>query len=143
MWTCKRCQRENDDAAAFCPQCGGPRAAGRFGQAAGRREKVFRTPKGAYRVPDTGVTERKRRRGRLHALAWLAGACLAVLLPVWTAALAVLRYDDVSSALLPLLLGPEAPGWLGAVLYGLMALAAVLLSLLPGLWTMLLAGNSR
>ena len=141
MWTCKQCQKENEDGAAFCPQCGAKQAAGRFDTGAKKREKVFRKSV-SYRVPDTGVNERKARRVLLPFLARLAGSCLMALLPLCTLALSILQRDTLKAALLPLFLegGPE---WLGTAIYVLLCAAAVLVSLLPGLWTYMLGRENR
>ena len=143
MWTCKQCNGENNDRAALCAHCGAARAAGRFDPPAGRREKVFRQARPAYQTPDTGLGNRKRRPRALSAAARIIGILLMALLPLWVLALAVTQYGALSGALVPLFLAPEAPAWLGAALYGLMTLTAVLLSLLPGLWTKMLGNESR
>ena len=72
---------------------------------------------------------------------WLT--LLAVLLPLLVGLLAWRQYDALSKALLPLYLTEKAPDWLRSVFYGMLTAAAVLLSMLPGLWTILLSRNNR
>ena len=71
--------------------------------------------------------------------ATVVGVLLMILLPLLTALLFWRQYDLLSQALLPLYLTEKAPDWLRSVFYGLFTAGAVLLSLLPGLWTTLLA----
>ena len=62
-----------------------------------------------------------------------------VLLPLLVGLLAWRQYDVLAEALLPLYLTEKAPDWLRSVFYGALTAAAVLLSMLPGLWTILLS----
>ena len=64
---------------------------------------------------------------------------LMILLPVLTALFAWRQYDAVKAALIPLLLGSDAKGWMEIAVYCILSLIAVLVSFLPGLWTLLLA----
>ena len=73
----------------------------------------------------------------------IVGGLLIVLLPLLTALLAWRQYDLLSAALLPLYLTEKAPEWLRSVFYGALTAAAVLLSMLPGLWTLLLSRKPR
>lgn len=125
----------------MCSSCGAPRAAGRFNPAPGR-ERVFRA-KPAYRAPDTGVTGRKKRRSLLAFFTRAVGWLLTVLLPGFVIAFAITQYEALSGALTPLLLGNDAPDWLRFGLYGLMTLTAALLSILPGLWTVMLGRGAE
>lgn len=157
MWICQRCHSENRDAASACEACGAPRAAGRFASAptmqrpgrtaqppqvtspgsAVEKQSSGAASRSEYQLPE--FPPRKRRRGPLAAFARFAGAALLILLPLLTAGLAVRQYDVLSSVLLPLILNEKAPAWMALACYLLAALCAVLLSMLPGLWTLLLA----
>ena len=81
--------------------------------------------------------DRPRRGGSIFGK--LVGGLLIVLLPLLVGLLAWRQYDALSEALLPLYLTEKAPEWLHSVFYGLLTAAAVLLSMLPGLWTILLS----
>ena len=69
----------------------------------------------------------------------LVGGVLIGLLPLLVGLLAWRQYDVLSEALLPLYLTEKAPDWLRSVFYGALTAAAVLLAMLPGLWTILLS----
>ena len=81
--------------------------------------------------------DRPRRGGSIFGK--LVGGLLIVLLPLLVGLLAWRQYDALSEALLPLYLTEKAPDWLRSVFYGMLTAAAVLLSMLPGLWTILLS----
>ena len=73
----------------------------------------------------------------------IVGGLLIVLLPLIVGLLAWRQYDVLTEALLPLYLTEKAPDWLRSVFYGIHVAAAVLLSMLPGLWTILLSRRPR
>ena len=160
MWICSRCHAENRDAAAACEVCGAMRAAGRFGSAPARTENAVPSPRisspsvsAADHYPDRPAArssaapaeqaeERRKTQGKrslLAAFSRLVGGILCVLLPLIVACLAWRQYDALSKALLPLLLPTEAEEAVRLTVYLALTLAAVLLALLPGLWTLLLA----
>ena len=86
---------------------------------------------------DEEMDYRPRRGGSVFGK--LVGGLLIVLLPLLAGLLAWRQYDALSEALLPLYLTEKAPDWLRSVFYGMLTAAAVLLSMLPGLWTILLS----
>ena len=86
---------------------------------------------------DEEMYDRPRRGGSVFGK--LVGGLLIVLLPLLAGLLAWRQYDLLSEALLPLYLTEKAPDWLRSVFYGMLTAAAVLLSMLPGLWTILLS----
>lgn len=90
---------------------------------------------------DEEEMDRPRRGGSVFGK--LVGGLLIVLLPLLVGLLAWRQYDALSKALLPLYLTEKAPDWLRSVFYGMLTAAAVLLSMLPGLWTILLSRNNR
>ena len=92
-----------------------------------------------YPAPDMDPPRPKRRRRPAAALARFVGAVLTVLLPLLTALLAWKQYDALCPALTGLLLPEGAADGLRIGCYAVFALAAVLLSFLPGLWTLLAA----
>ena len=81
--------------------------------------------------------DRPRRGGSVFGK--IIGGLLIVLLPLLVGLLAWRQYDVLAEALLPLYLTEKAPDWLRSVFYGALTAAAVLLSMLPGLWTILLS----
>ena len=159
MWICQRCYTENRDSSNVCAGCGAPRAAGRFGSAPQQRPSqpsqppvvsvpgvqqepapVSRPSRNGYQMPETGVRPQKeKKKAFVPRLAGFVGVLLMVLLPVLTALLAWRQHDTLSKALVPLLLGNGRAEWIGIVVYCVLSLIAVLLSVLPGLWTLLLA----
>ncbi len=157
MWICPRCNFENREANVACESCGAARSVGRFGSAPPRRpsappsprvssapsretrEQEFArpfTPK-EYATPDMDARPKPVRKP--CGLARCVGVLLCVLLPALVGLLAWRQYDALSEALLPLYLTEKAPDWLRSVFYGMLTAAAVLLSMLPGLWTILLS----
>ena len=64
---------------------------------------------------------------------------MLILLPLPVLVLAVVRYEILAAAIIPFLTGAEGRPILGMICYALLSLTAVLLSALPGLWTLLLA----
>lgn len=83
------------------------------------------------------MDDRPRRGGSIFGK--LVGGLLIVLLPLLVGLLAWRQYEALSEALLPLYLTEKAPDWLRSVFYGALTAGAVLLSMLPGLWTILLS----
>ncbi|MBR3016656.1 MAG: zinc ribbon domain-containing protein [Clostridia bacterium] len=98
-------------------------------QAAGQPDEAY--------YDDEEEMERPRRGGSVFGK--LVGGLLIVLLPLLVGLLAWRQYDTLCEALLPLYLTEKAPDWLRSVFYGMLTAAAVLLSMLPGLWTILLS----
>ena len=161
MWICQRCHTENHDSSAVCSLCGSQRAAGRFAPPAQPRtgrtaspprvgmpaqpQKPERTDaapsvsRGGYQAPDLYAEPRRKRRSPLAAFARVLGAALLILLPLLVLVLAVARYEILAAAFVPFLTGAEGRPFLGVICYILLSLTAVLLSALPGLWTLLLA----
>lgn len=148
MWTCPQCRTQNQDADTVCAGCGAPRSAGRFqnqntapvprvSAPGGTRQAA--PARSSYPLPETGVTPRPPKRPAVCVLARFTGTVLLVLLPVLTALLAWRQYGALSRALLPLFLGTAEAQWQQTVCYAVLSLTAVLLSLLPGLWTLLLS----
>lgn len=153
MWTCPQCRTQNQDHDTACVNCGAIRAAGRFSS----NQHGARTPRvtsasdpssaqpparGGYSLPETGVQPRPPKRSPVIVMARFAGILLATLLPVLTVLLSWRQSDALKHALLPLLLPTGTPEWQGTVCYIVLAFIAALLSLLPGLWTLLLARRS-
>lgn len=161
MWICQRCYMENRETASACEGCGAPRAAGRFNASAPQRQSrpaqapIMSYPhsqsetvplhspapsRGEYQAPPQEPARQKQRKpSLLLRFSRVSGMLLSVLLPVLTALLAWRRYDALSSALLPLLLGDGAAEWMKIALYAVLSFLAALVSLLPGLWTLLFA----
>lgn len=151
MWLCSRCHTENQDNQAICQGCGAARSAGRFAASAPegvRAPRVTgaslqphaeaRRPAPAYQPPATDMPPARPPRRPLMALARLTGGLLCLLLPLTVLLLAIMQFDVLSPALVSLFLGADtAKGW-QMLCYGLLTLLALLLSLLPGLWTLLL-----
>lgn len=67
----------------------------------------------------------------------LIGVLLCILLPALAGILAWRQYDAVSQAMIPLFLNDAAPEWARIAVYSGLCLIAGLLSLLPGLWTLM------
>ena len=86
---------------------------------------------------DDEMYDRPRRGGSIFGK--IVGGLLIVLLPLLVGLLAWRQYEVLSEALLPLYLTEKAPDWLRSVFCGALTAAAVLLSMLPGLWTILLS----
>lgn len=154
MWICARCHAENKDSAPACVHCGAARAAGRFGsgaaeQASPRAPRVTRAPEAVpssrrapegYQPPETQMRPRPPKRPFALPGRIIGGALLG-LLPLLTALLAWRQHDALAAALLPLLLDAGASDGVETLVYIALALMAVLLAALPGLWTLLLSGR--
>lgn len=154
MWICNRCQTSNKDGYAQCVQCSAPRNARRFGagtpvtapsvhQAAAPPRRM-QQPEAEEQVSTSAPPPPPRR----HAIpappaqsrspggfVRVIGILLAVLLPMLLIALAVFQYDAISPVVLGLFF--KTPATLSPVIsyviYGLLALIAALVTLLPGL----------
>ncbi|MBR4331450.1 MAG: hypothetical protein IKP72_02100 [Clostridia bacterium] len=149
MWICQRCQTQNRDGMQACPVCGTMRAAGRFGSAPPRVTAAAAAPqmqeaapngnvRTGYQPPEDNIRAPRAVRGKSGRLARLTGGALCVLLPVMVLVLAWQQREILRPVLTPLFTGAEAPEWLSWACYGILSLAAALIALLPGLWTLLL-----
>ena len=158
MWICQRCYTENRETSNACEGCGAPRAAGRFNTAAPQQRPARaqapimsypsapneaapqRPARSEYQAPPPEIScPNRKKQPFLPRLGRGIGALLALLLPILTALLAWRQYGVLSQALTPLLLGDGAADWMRIALYAVLALLAVLLSSLPGLWTLFFA----
>ncbi len=160
MWICQQCQRENRDSVRVCPVCGMVRAAGRFGSAPQQQSGAGSAPPrvtpaqpaavqealppspalSGYQPPEEKARAPQKKSG---GGARLAGGLLCVLLPAMALLLAWQQRELLRPVLTPLFTGPDAPDWLSWTCYGVLSLAAALLALLPGLWTLLLNRRNR
>ena len=166
MWICPRCHTENRDADTACEACGAARAAGRFASPPQRPQQRISRPaqpprvtapsplqetaeapaapaRGGYQAPEFRASKPRRRRAPLLILSRWVGGILCLALPALTLLLAWRQRQTLFSVLTPLLLGPDAPAWQGWTAFGVLALTGALLSLLPGLWTLLLARRTQ
>lgn len=160
MWICNRCQAENRDSLSACETCGAARSAGRFGSAPAMGDTA-RTPRvtaarepvvrpAAQAAPAAPAARRSYApppeppsRGPLRVFAKIVGGLLLILLPLLCAALCVQNQAALEDALLPLLLPAETDDVLRSLCFWAIAVAAILVSMLPGLWTILLAGPGK
>lgn len=162
MWICQRCHTENHDSSTVCASCGTQRAAGRFSSPAQSRpapavqpprvivpnpmekeEAAKTTGQACFQPAEPEIIRRKRKRSPFIWFAKAVGVILLILLPLLVILLAIIQYEALASALVPLLTQGEGHPWLGKICYGVFLLAAVLLSSLPGLWTLLLARKAE
>lgn len=152
MWICSRCHTENHENQSVCESCGAARSAGRFSapamQGPARAPRVspaasqpapeMRRAAPAYQPPATDMPPARPPRRPLQFFARLVGILLCLLLPLANLLL-LLSLSDLLSSIpgAASLFGDMAPGWkiLAQIFIGLLSL---LLSLLPGLWTLLL-----
>ena len=158
MWICQQCQAENHDSTTVCALCGTQRAAGRFAPLAQQRPGRMAAPPRVsapgsqkraetaspsshqdYRVPGIGLEPVIRIYSPLVGFAKAAGAFLLIVPPLLVLLLAIMRYEALAPVLVPLLTGAEGHPVLGILCYAALSLTAILLSALPGLWTLLLA----
>ncbi|MHC1786993.1 MAG: hypothetical protein AB9880_08040 [Christensenellales bacterium] len=157
MWICNRCQTGNRDGDHRCIQCGAPQSR-RFGAGT-----VINTPSGAPRAqeavpqaaaplpraetPPPGRPQHPPKTPASARALRLVGLLLAILLPLMVAGLAWRLYGTLLPQLDLLLFPQPASGFVVAPLtrtaplisvaaYILVFLAALLLSLLPGLMAM-------
>lgn len=77
------------------------------------------------------------RRRPVMGLARVVGLLLCILLPALAGFLAWRQYDVLNTALIPLLLNQTAPEWAKIAVFCGFCLITGLLSLLPGLWTLM------
>lgn len=149
MWICSRCHTENHENLSVCESCGTARSAGRFSAPAMRNTaraphvspapapETRRMPP-VYQPPPTDMPPARPPKSFLQSFARLVGILLCVLLPL--AGIAGWFFVNQMIASLPAwmsLWADVAPGWkiIAQIFLGLLSL---LLSLLPGLWTLLL-----
>lgn len=155
MWNCIKCTAVNEDLYTICPKCGASRSAGRFGSAAPVKtvpypQPVEQKPRPAEQktapvaqapVPQEYIPQpdKVRAGGGVRFF----GRLLMIVLPLITLAAAVMMFNTYLpqlSSLLKLsghLTDPNSSiSWIAVVAYILIALSAVLLSILPGLWTL-------
>lgn len=153
MWICNRCHAENKDGYTSCDQCGATRSAGRFGSAPtalNTRPPQVSAP-GAT-APLTRYQEPNPNQVRqmpppppakcMQGFGKVVGWALLILLPVLTALLAWRQYDVLNGVLVPLLVENDAAEALKMGCYIGFAVIAVLLSMLPGMHTLLLCSKS-
>ncbi|MBR5232014.1 MAG: hypothetical protein IKW00_07190 [Clostridia bacterium] len=153
MWTCIKCNKINDDLYPICSNCSASRSAGRFGSAAPARVVPYPPePQGKPKTEEPAPAPAPQSAPpapeyipnpdgvRAGGGVRFFGRLLMLLLPLLTAAAAFLKYNSTKGAIALLLsFGNTAQNvsdiWIIAV-YVLFSLGAVLLSLLPGLWTL-------
>lgn len=155
MWTCIKCNAVNEDLYTICPKCGASRSAGRFGSAAPVKTVPYPQPaeqkpqpveKKPAPVPQSPpVQEYIPQPDKVRAGGGVRffGRLLMILLPLVTIAAAVLLFNTYLpqiSVYLNLgtnLTDPNSSiSWIAVAVYILLSLCAVLLSMLPGLWTL-------
>jgi len=152
MWTCIKCNKINDDLYPICSNCSASRSAGRFGSAAPARVVPYTVeaqgkPKAEEPAPTPAAQPTPKapeyvpNPDGVHAGGGVRffGRLLMIILPLLTAAMAFLKYPSAKAELSMLLAFGSETQTVSAVLlitvYVLLSLGAVLLSLLPGLWT--------
>ena len=147
MWSCPKCTCENSDSAAQCRRCAAPRP-GRHFQPPVVTKAQEEIP---YRHRAQQPIRPNQSRSEMHLpplsgaakLLRFSGGMLLVLLPLICILLAWRQHDVLYTALVPLLTGTTDVTALGHVCYLLFALAALLLSLLPGLWALCETGKYK
>lgn len=150
MWNCTKCNTVNEDLYPICPKCGASRGVGRFGSAAPVKNASFpqetpaqprpndTAPKTAAPAPVQQLYVPQPDKVRAGGGVRFFGRLLMLLFPLLTALVCYLKFDGYLIQLSVLLFGSaatEASVPLIAV-YVLFSLGAVLLSLLPGVWTL-------
>ncbi len=151
MWICNRCQTANKEGHTQCVQCSAPRNARRFGAgrpveapsvqtASPERRMQHQEPVPREAPPPPPVSRRPAepaqqmsRRGSSGGFIRLVGMLLAVLMPLLTVLIAVMRHDVVSPVINSLFFKPPAPDVLGYVAYAFVTFLAALLTMAPGL----------
>ena len=127
MWTCVKCHQSVEDQYSVCPHCGAARSAGRFS----RGVQPGQTPKAQY-LPDYAPI----RAGRGFMF---IGTLLAFLIPAVIVLLAAISRKrwvaEIYRFLYPEELGVALSNFKSNLLYWIMAAAAALAGMLPGLWT--------
>ena len=148
MWTCIKCTATNEDLYTICPKCGASRSAGRFGSAAPAKtvpypaeSKPQQPSEPAPRPhPQPPVNEYIPQPDKVRAGGGVRffGRLLMLLLPLLTALICYLTFDNYVVKLSVLLFGSaQTEASLPIIIvYALFSLGAVLLSFLPGLWTL-------
>lgn len=145
MWICPHCHAENKDGFTVCETCGAPRSAGRFAASAapsGARPPQISAPAvqaipARYTEPGPSARQAASSSRCMQGVGKCVGWALIILLPLLTALLAWRQYDVLQGALVPLLADADASDAVKLLIYMGWALVAVLLSLLPGLHTLL------
>ena len=132
--------RRGPRAVSAPPPSGSPGLPRRPGSRLPLRRRNRKCP---YPPPDPFGGKPRRKRNGAEKLARFAGTLLCVLLPVLTLALSWAQRETLLSALPPLILGEDGPAWLAWGIWGAFTLAGAFLSLLPGLWTLLLNRRNR
>ena len=151
MWNCIKCNAVNEDLYTICPKCGASRSAGRFGSAApvktvpypaaepkprpqNAESKPAPTPQPPQAQEYIPQPDKVRAGGGVRFF----GRLLMVFLPLLTALLAYLKMSTYQVQLSILLFDKAISegSILLTIVYVLFALGAVLLSFLPGLWTL-------
>ncbi len=151
MWICSRCQTANRDGHSQCVECSAPRNARRFGagtpvsmpsvQTAAPERRMQppvsrETPPPPTRRSVQPSAEPVSPPGRMPGgFVRLAGLLLSLLLPLLVLLLAVIRFDAVHPLVTGIFFKPDAavPPFFSYLAYGVSTLAALLLSLAPGL----------
>lgn len=153
MWNCIKCNTVNEDLYTICPKCGASRSAGRFGSASPVKTMAYpqpaeQKPKPAepkpapvQQMPPSQEYIPQPDKVRAGGGVRFFGRLLMIVLPLLTALYAYLNTGIYLPQLSLLISGNEAldKGLLIVVayaLYILFSLGAVLVSLLPGLWTL-------
>lgn len=171
MWVCGYCHKENKDAAASCISCGRVKTQRRFASAPTRANRYANEQTNPYGNSDAHIgiapntvqapwppavngysdaepcnhaqTVTSAVRPLCCGFARIVGMLLCIGLPLLVAAIAWGQYEALSAALVPLFLKGSSPEWTKMVVYIVLCLFAVLLSLLPGLWTLLKIPSKR
>lgn len=150
MWTCIKCNAVNEDLYTICPKCGASRSAGRFGSATpvktmpypqAAEQKAAPAEQKAAPVPQLPPPQEyipQPDKVRAGGGVRFFGRLLMFILPLLTAFLAYLKADTYMVQLTILLYGSATAEnkILLIAIYAVFALGAVLLSILPGLWTL-------
>ena len=151
MWNCIKCNAVNEDIYTICPKCGASRSAGRFGSAAPvktvpypaaeskpRPQNPESKPAPAQPIPQVQEYIPQPDKVRAGGGVRFFGRLLMVFLPLLTALLAYLKKSTYQVQLSVMLFGNAVSesNILLIIVYVLFSLGAVLLSFLPGLWTL-------
>lgn len=153
MWICTRCQTANKEGHRLCLQCSAPRNARRFGASARLDAPSLQsapqppaasapTPMPSPPAPDQMPAVKRSAGGRRGgAFTRLTGRLLVFLLPAVTLFLLVCQRSEFAGWVAMLLAQPdkETPNLLLLALLLILAVLALLLSLVPGLVLLALA----
>lgn len=145
MWTCIKCGANNEDHLTSCPACGASRSAGRFSSApVVRNAAAYSAPVRATPAPAVPaqtpqvqyIPDFKHIRAGRGFMA--LGVILTLMLATLTICFAVFRYDVFAPWLLGLFFTDAAAvsKVITLLVYVPVAALAVLLAVLPGLWTL-------